>query len=59
MGQLPHLGLLPLHAEPDTRVLVISGKPIGGPIVHCGPFVMNTMVEVKQAVADYNLEKLV
>ena len=47
MGQLPHLGLLPLHAEPDTRVLVISGKPIGGPIVHCGPFVMNTMTEVK------------
>ena len=55
MGQLPHLGLLPLHVEPDTRVLVISGKHI----VHCGPFGMNTMAEVKQAVADCNLGKLV
>ena len=58
MGQLPHLGLLPLFAETDTRMLVISGKPIRGLIVQCGPFVMNTMAEVKQAVAEYNLGKL-
>ena len=44
------LELLHLHAEPDTRVLVISGKPI----VHSGPFAMKTMAEVKQVVADYN-----
>lgn len=59
MGRLSHQGLLHLHAEPDTRVLVINGKTIGELIVHRGPFVMNTMAEVKQAVADYNLGKLV
>ena len=59
MGRLSHHGLLVLQAEPYTRALVISGKPIGEPIVHCGPFVMNTMAEIKQAVTDYNSGKLV
>ena len=59
MGRLSHQGLLVLQAEPGTRVLVISGKPIGEPIVHYGPFVMNTMAEIKQAVTDYNSGKLV
>ena len=59
MGRLSHQELLHLHAEPDTKVLVISGKHIGRPIVHCGPFVMNTMAEVKQTVADCNSGKLV
>ena len=40
-------------------MLVINGKTIGELIVHCGSFVMNTIAEVKQAVADYNLGKLV
>ena len=59
MGRLSHQGLLVLQAEPGTRVLVISGKPISEPIVHYGPFVMNTMAEIKQAVTDYNSGKLV
>ena len=59
MGRLSLHGLLVLHAEPDTRALVIRGKPIGEPIVHYGPFVMNTKAEIKQAVTDYNSGKLV
>lgn len=38
---------------PDTRFLVISGKPIKEPIVQYGPFVMNTTDEIEQAIQDY------
>lgn len=39
--------------SPDTRFLVISGKPIKEPIVQYGPFVMNTTEEIEQAIQDY------
>ena len=42
-----------------TRLLVISGKPLGEPIAHYGPFVMNTMDEIQQAVNDYSAGQLV
>jgi redox-sensitive bicupin YhaK (pirin superfamily) len=35
------------------RALVLSGKPIKQPIAQYGPFVMNTMDEVEQAIRDY------
>ena len=45
---------LTVHAlSPDTRFLVISGKPIKEPIVQYGPFVMNTTEEIEQAIQDY------
>ncbi len=59
LGRLSHDGDLVLHTENDTRLLVISGKPLKEPIVHYGPFVMNSMEEIEQAVRDYNAGQLV
>ena len=36
-----------------TRLLVIGGRPLGEPVVHYGPFVMNTVAEIEQAVRDF------
>ncbi|MCB9524680.1 MAG: pirin family protein [Myxococcales bacterium] len=37
----------------DARVLVLQGRPIGEPVVKHGPFVMNTVGEIREAYADY------
>jgi redox-sensitive bicupin YhaK (pirin superfamily) len=39
--------------EQGGRALVLSGMPIKQPIAQYGPFVMNTMDEVEQAIRDY------
>jgi len=39
--------------DAEARFLVISGKPISEPVVQYGPFVMNTMEEIEQAIQDY------
>ncbi|NDG33847.1 MAG: pirin family protein, partial [Betaproteobacteria bacterium] len=38
--------------------LLVSGQPIGEPIVQMGPFVMNTREAVLQAVHDYQTGRL-
>lgn len=55
-----HLGILQQGDEisvkalkPDTRLLWLSAQPIGEPVVQYGPFVMNTMEEIEQAITDY------
>lgn len=59
MARLSQESELLLQAAAGTRVLVISGKPLDEPIVHYGPFVMNTMDEIQQAVNDYSAGQLV
>jgi redox-sensitive bicupin YhaK (pirin superfamily) len=61
-GSLARLSLsgdLVIKANANTRLLVITGKPIGEPIVQRGPFVMNTAEEIHQAIRDYTDGKLV
>jgi redox-sensitive bicupin YhaK (pirin superfamily) len=44
--------------SPTLEVLVLGGLPIGEPIVHYGPFVMNTKAEILQAVDDFNAGRM-
>jgi redox-sensitive bicupin YhaK (pirin superfamily) len=41
-----------------ARVLLVAGRPLREPIVQQGPFVMNTMQEIQQAVRDYSAGRL-
>ncbi|ANW26348.1 quercetin 2,3-dioxygenase [Vibrio coralliilyticus] len=43
-----------LNAISASGVLIFQGEPIDEPVVHYGPFVMNSMQEIEQAISDYN-----
>lgn len=43
-----------LNANSTSGVLIFQGEPIDEPVVHYGPFVMNSMQEIEQAISDYN-----
>ncbi|MBM3466029.1 MAG: pirin family protein, partial [Armatimonadetes bacterium] len=46
-----------VSAKSDALALFLSGEPIEEPLVHYGPFVMNSVDEINQAVVDFNSGK--
>ena len=49
-----------ISADADgARFILVTGQPIGEPIVQYGPFVMSSDVEIQQALTDYRAGKLV
>jgi redox-sensitive bicupin YhaK (pirin superfamily) len=50
---------LTIAAGRDFRGLIYAGPPIEEPVVAYGPFVMNTVEEIRQAFADYQQNRFV
>lgn len=53
MARLTRQGAVEIRADAPARLLLIAGTPLREPIVHYGPFVMNTREEIEQALTDY------
>lgn len=59
MGVFTRGGLLSLLSGNDVvRALLLAGSPLREPVRQYGPFVMNTVDEIEQAIEDYNSGRL-
>lgn len=47
-----------LRVTADAKLLVLTGKPLNEPIVHYGPFVMNSEAEIRAAIDDFRRGKM-
>ena len=43
-----------VESKTDSTLMFLSGAPIEEPLVHYGPFVMNSVDEINQAIVDFN-----
>ncbi len=46
-------GLVLSGGDRPSRLILVTGRPIGEPVAAYGPFVMNTREEIEQAIDDY------
>jgi redox-sensitive bicupin YhaK (pirin superfamily) len=60
-GQLARLtsgDQITLSSATDAEILLIGGDPLDAPIRRHGPFVMNSIEELEQAVRDYTAGRM-
>jgi len=50
---IDHRGEAEIVAATDVSFLLLAGRPLREPVVHYGPFVMNSHEEIEQAIRDY------
>jgi quercetin 2,3-dioxygenase len=50
--------LINLEVLKKGKAILLAGKPLNEPMVHYGPFVMNTETEIMEALRDYQMGKM-
>jgi redox-sensitive bicupin YhaK (pirin superfamily) len=58
LANSPQADGVTLGANVPAKAILISGKPLGEPIMQHGPFVMNSKEEIYQAIRDYQEGRL-
>ena len=54
---LSHGDRIDVSAKEGGRFILVAGRPLGEPVAKYGPFVMNTVEELREAVADFQSGK--